>query len=386
MGSVLPKPILSKVIERVGSEDCYAGCCSINGYRTTMEDAHCMHITEDRLLFGIFDGHSNDRCSQYIAENLPPKILAEPLENLTAARLEEICIAVDSDYLRNSREGGSTGTFCIIDKKKMKLIVANVGDSRIMLIRDGKMMFVTSDHKPLNTEEKMRIEEAGGYVRMNRVDGDLAVSRAFGDGQFKVGENPRKTKVIAVPDVTVMDIQRDDIIVLACDGVFEGNFPNEDVARFVVEHMPATKADGGCGDIAVTAARVCDEAIRKGSKDNISCMVVHFAPGANHTKEYGEMSFVPGPPFPKNHEASKAAYNKMAEMAKSHLPDALRLRYKLFKAFTEGRLNTMPEIAQVAFELCDEVDVNAEGQFFGNGPQNGDDDIGFFIALAEGTR
>lgn len=388
MGSVLPKPILSKVVDRVGSADLYAGCCSVNGYRTSMEDAHFMKITPDRMVFGIFDGHSNEKCSRYIAESLPKKLLAESLEALASdpAVIEGHCLAADAEYLSMSREGGSTGTFCIIDRQRMKLIIGNVGDSRTMLVRGGKIVFVTSDHKPLNPEEKARIEEAGGWVRMNRVDGDLAVSRAFGDGQFKGGDKPRKQKVIAVPDVTVLDLEKNDVIVLACDGVFEGNFPNDEVATFVTENLPAVKANGNCGDIAVTAARVCDNAIRKGSKDNISCMVIHLADGSSHVSDYGEASFVPGPPFPKNHEASKAAYSKMAEMAQSHLPDALRLRYKLYKAHLEGTLATMPDIAQVAFDLCDEVDINAEGQFFGAGPAGGEDDVGFFVALAEGTR
>eukprot|EP00744_Colponema_vietnamica_P004381 GILI01006555.1.p1 GENE.GILI01006555.1~~GILI01006555.1.p1 ORF type:complete len:389 (+),score=69.33 GILI01006555.1:250-1416(+) len=388
MGSVLPKPILSKVIERVGSPECYGGCCSINGYRTTMEDAHCMKITEDRMLFGIFDGHSNDRCSQHVAEHLPPRILNEPLSALTKEKLEQLCIDVDEEFLNISREGGSTGTFCIVDKATLKVTICNVGDSRIMLVRDGNIVFVTSDHKPMNLDEKNRIEEAGGVVRMNRVDGDLAVSRAFGDGQFKRSENkdPRKQKVIAVPDITVVEAQKGDILVLACDGVFESNFSNPEVAQFVTENMPAVKPDGTCGDVAVTCARVCDQAIKRGSKDNISCMVVHFADGTNHANNYGDTSFVPGPPFPKNHEASKTAYSKMAYLAHSNLPDALRIRHKLYQAHLTGRLNTLPDIEQLSFDLCDEVDVNAEGQFFGAGPPTPEDEISFFVALAEGTR
>lgn len=347
-----------------------------------------MKITEDRMLFGIFDGHSNERCSLYVSEHLPPKILAEPLSALTKEKLEQMCIDVDEEFLNISREGGSTGTFCIVDKAQMKITICNVGDSRIMVVRNGTILFVTNDHKPMNNDEKSRIEEAGGVVRMNRVDGDLAVSRAFGDGQFKRSENkdPRKQKVIAVPDITTLDLQKGDIVILACDGVFESNFNNQEVAQFVIENMPAPKPDGSVGDIAVTAARVCDAAIRRGSKDNISCMVVHFADGTHHAENYGETSFVPGPPFPKNHEASKVAYSKMAHIANSNLPDALRIRHKLYQAHLAGRLNTLAEIEQVSFDLCDEVDVNAEGQFFGAGPPSAEDEISFFVALAEGTR
>jgi protein phosphatase 2C family protein 2/3 len=44
---------------------------------------------------------------------------------------------------------------------------------------------MSHDHKPTNTLEKMRIEKAGGYVEDNRVNGVIALSRAFGDLEYK---------------------------------------------------------------------------------------------------------------------------------------------------------------------------------------------------------
>ena len=44
---------------------------------------------------------------------------------------------------------------------------------------------MSEDHKPDNQIEVRRIEKANHYVEDSRVDGNLALSRAFGDFQYK---------------------------------------------------------------------------------------------------------------------------------------------------------------------------------------------------------
>ncbi|GJZ74060.1 probable protein phosphatase 2C 59 [Tanacetum coccineum] len=65
-----------------------------------------------------------------------------------------------------------------------RLLVANVGDSHAVISRGGKAFVVSRDHKLDRSDERQRIEDAGGFVMWAgtwRVDGFLAVSRAFGD-------------------------------------------------------------------------------------------------------------------------------------------------------------------------------------------------------------
>lgn len=72
-----------------------------------------------------------------------------------------------------------------------------------------------------NTGEKARIQAAGGFVDFGRVNGNLALSRAIGDFEFKKSAelSPEQQIVTAYPDVTVHEITDDDeFLVIACDG------------------------------------------------------------------------------------------------------------------------------------------------------------------------
>jgi protein phosphatase PTC2/3 len=77
------------------------------------------------------------------------------------------------------------------------------------------------DHKPSNEGEKARIVSAGGFVDYGRVNGNLALSRAIGDFEFKrQGElSPEQQIVTALPDIITHELSNEDeFVVMACDG------------------------------------------------------------------------------------------------------------------------------------------------------------------------
>merc|ERR1740130_153908 len=80
---------------------------------------------------------------------------------------------------------------------------ANLGDSRALLCREGRAIQLSLDHKPDREDEAERIESAGGFVSFRRVLGRLAVSRAFGDEEYKTISDHTKGKplVIAEPEI-----------------------------------------------------------------------------------------------------------------------------------------------------------------------------------------
>lgn len=76
------------------------------------------------------------------------------------------------------------------------LLKGNVGDSRAIASVRGCVEVLSYDHKPNNDTETRRIIAAGGWVQLNRVNGNLALSRALGDFIFKKNDGKRAEEQI----------------------------------------------------------------------------------------------------------------------------------------------------------------------------------------------
>ena len=96
-------------------------------------------------------------------------------------------------------------TACVVLITPDHIICANAGDSRGVLKKEKEVVALSEDHKPNNADENARIVKAGHTVGMNRVDGNLALSRAFGDFNYKDNTNLKAEEqaVTAYPDVFV---------------------------------------------------------------------------------------------------------------------------------------------------------------------------------------
>lgn len=347
MGVALPKPVMTKLLERHGSDIFRIGSCCVNGYRESMEDAHIVFLRKDWGFFGVFDGHVNDQCSLYL-EGAWQKILEGNPVPMTDEKMKEIALQIDKEWLDEGREGGSTGTFFLATKKgnSVELQVGNVGDSRVLLCKGGEGIAMTEDHKPSNPEERQRIIDCGGRVENCRVDGSLAVSRAFGDRDYKQGSGDQlQQKVIALADVTheVVSFGVGDFAVLCCDGVFESNFSNDEVIHFIQAELR------NCSDLAIVSSRVCEEAIARGSRDNISCVIVQFNDGSDYSN-VPHLEVVPGPfNAPKNGSFRKV-YASMAAKG-----------FTTVEALLEKRFDQLQKENRADPALRDELDVFGEG-------------------------
>merc|ERR1712241_333612 len=168
-------------------------------------------------------------------------------------------------------KSGTTAACALISQKY--LIIANCGDSRGVCCTSGKPVLATQDHKPSNPPELERIQNAGGSVMIQRVNGSLAVSRALGDFEYKNvdGKGPTEQLVSPEPEFYMKkrESDKDEFLVLACDGVWDV-MTNEDICSFVAARMRVTD------NLEQIANEVIDTCLHKGSRDNMSIIIIAF--------------------------------------------------------------------------------------------------------------
>jgi hypothetical protein len=124
--------------------------------------------------FAIYDGHSGDKCSKFLQENLHNYIFSSgyfPIYTIQA--INEAYTKAEKDFFEkvvdpisdniNDPSGSCALTALILDEW---CFIINLGDSRALYSFDSgqSLMQVTRDHKPNDPIEKERIEKAGGSV------------------------------------------------------------------------------------------------------------------------------------------------------------------------------------------------------------------------------
>ncbi|CAN1230911.1 Probable protein phosphatase 2C 58 [Linum perenne] len=194
------------------------------------------HVNNHELgLFAIFDGHLGHDVANYLQNHLFGNILKESdFWSDTESAIKNAYIKTDAEILEKALtlgKGGSTAVTAILINGE-KLVVANVGDSRAVICKNGDVP---------------------------RVDGQLAVARAFGDRSLKV-------HLSSEPDVSEESVDDEaEFLILASDGVWK-----------VMSNQEAVDSIKTVKDAKTAAHQLIEEALARKSKDDISCIVVRF--------------------------------------------------------------------------------------------------------------
>ncbi|RMX40314.1 hypothetical protein pdam_00008697 [Pocillopora damicornis] len=252
MGQTLSEPVTTKDTSSCSNKLYKVGSSCMQGWRINMEDSHTeiLSLKEDKgtAFFGVYDGHG---AKGNIGEAIKGGFLACDTD-------------MQKDDQMKDEMAGTTAIVIIL--KNNKIYCGNVGDSRAIASKKGAVEQLSFDHKPSNDgeyfkkwfdsvykfkntyeltgnksviveikDETRRIIAAGGWVEFNRVNGNLALSRALGDFCFKRNDkkSPEEQIVTALPDVIQKEITPDhEFIVLACDGIWDV-LSNQEVIDFV---------------------------------------------------------------------------------------------------------------------------------------------------------
>ncbi|BGP43534.1 Protein phosphatase 2C 2 [Rhodotorula kratochvilovae] len=201
-----------------------------------MEDAHAGVLSlgdetngKKTSFFAVYDGHGGSTVAKFAGDTVHSRLAANDFFKRKdwEASLKRAYLETDEDLRANpdfrGDPSGCTAVSAIITPER-NIICANAGDSRAVMSVGGEAKPLSFDHKPTNQGETSRIVAAGGFVEFGRVNGNLALSRALGDFDFKQSANldPEQQIVTADPDITVHEATPDDeFLVLACDGIWD---------------------------------------------------------------------------------------------------------------------------------------------------------------------
>lgn len=200
----------------------------------------------DRILMGVFDGHSvhGELVSEYAVTELP-KLLSKKLHEafgtsslesetesksieqveITKKILHDTFVEIDRTAPAET-SGGCTAS--VVLKQGRKVYVANAGDSRSFIVsyrkstRETKIVYISREDKPNLPSERKRVEEMGGSIYapevgtsrvlhldpITRTQTGLAMSRSIGDWAFgALGVVPDPiVDVIDIPDLVQTEL------------------------------------------------------------------------------------------------------------------------------------------------------------------------------------
>jgi len=286
------------------------------GLKKTLQDRYVSDEAMEELgvYFAVFDGHGGTQVADHAARHLHKNIMNQFRQKQVqpASRDEKIKVAVKEAFNQTDKEilntaerkkfelVGSTALTALIHGNPklgtaLRLVIANVGDSRAVLCRAGQAVAVSEDHKPTRIDERKRIERQGGLVLQvrgcwrvaastnpgsmsksaRREYQGLAMTRSLGDLYFK---QPNLLS-IAEPEISILPLSEKDLfLVLATDGVFDV-MSNQEVVDLAMRYWE---------DPEEAAKNVVRSAYKRGSEDNLTVLVVQFGWADKNISQYLE--------------------------------------------------------------------------------------------------
>ena len=200
--------------------------------------------------------------------------------------LKRVFRHAEKDLEKNGEiDANFSGTTCVmVFQVGERIICANVGDSRAIMVKGDKVIPLSFDQKPDDPEESKRIKENGGEISQYEEDGEksgpfrvwqkgevypgIAMSRSIGD--FIAS----KLGVIPEPKFLEEKIDKDTkFIVVASDGIWEF-LDNNTVKNMVMPFYEKNDPNGACKELIKKSTEFWNQ--EDVVVDDITVVVVFF--------------------------------------------------------------------------------------------------------------
>jgi serine/threonine protein phosphatase PrpC len=245
------------------------------GSRDYMEDRHYI---EKKFFFNydlycVFDGHGNNNIAKFLHlyfKDILRNELFLSEDHSSSGISKAIYSAFQKTNVIIPHEMGmmAGSTALVVLQNKEEAFVANTGDCRAVMNNHRETLQLSIDHKPNLPSELERIEKAGGFVSVDphgtpRVNGNLALSRAFGDFYLS-------PSVIVNPDIYYYKLTKaNNFIVIASDGVYDTVQNHEIIDSLLKKHDHRHHIDS----IRIACHDILELSRKRGSGDNITIIV-----------------------------------------------------------------------------------------------------------------
>ena len=238
-------------------------CTLLGNYRENNEDSIDVKQFPDMTVCLVADGMGGQAAGEVASKRaieIVPRELKKHISgvvgndetrnivrrSIVQANEEIMAMAALDRELKNM---GTTIVVTLWRKGSSQMYVAGMGDSRVYLMRKGKIEQLTVDHSIAQALVEAKTISAA-EARVHRYRNVLWKYL----GSAEVGEGP---------EVKVIPLQAGDRFLLCTDGLC-GVVPDDQLANFIKD---AT-------DMQACADGLCQLALDSGSRDNISCVMV----------------------------------------------------------------------------------------------------------------
>lgn len=243
----------------------WAGVTDVGLRRDTNQDSYFAEYPLFIVADGMGGHAGGEIASQRTVARLEELVSAGEVSRSSIESALELAVGDIAAHPETTDEGTGTtltGLFLESGADGTHWVALNIGDSRVYLLRDDRLVQVTTDHsvvQELITAGKISPEEAEGHPYSN------VITRAVGASE------------LTAPDYVSIDLRAGDRFVICSDGLTK-ELTDYGIQHFLNEHVSPGKAVD-----AMLAA-----ALENGGRDNVTLVVVQVDDDSSSTEEQSQ--------------------------------------------------------------------------------------------------